>query len=363
MEDTTYNWESLLWVDTENPVAAPVSVEERNRVLPEEDVSKVVGLECSVCCDVVLYASTLQCLHMLCNNCAEDPRIPRCPHCQQEKKVKAVSHVASLVLARVSNLPDVHIARERIPSAALENPVPPPSTPPPLSRTTDAITAALRDDGIENPAEHLSEQRRLGRRERGHRRFRRNYTRSTEAPISSDSEDHVDPDQRQPNERSHSSDERQPEERPPSSDERQQPSYDAGLNVEQEDPTPGPSRQPQERQPSLEVRRSLAAEAAASRLAQMAGISAPPAAPAKADSMDEFDLLVQDATLTQETLFGGRPSRQDPATSFPADSSDGDESDASLDSMINYSQRTLRSGRQLIDGEPAPKRQKRAKRN
>ena len=370
LEDATYNWNSLLWNEPDAPV--PVLLGNRGQLHPDEDISRVVGLSCCVCFDVLLYAHTLECHHMLCSNCAVDPRVVRCPMCQCPKKVKALSNVGSLVLQRVEDMPSIRIEREPVPSAPLPQPpsltttataststttattssssttVIPSSTRTPANsrsnRNQEAINDLLRQDGIDDPDAYRAELMRQGRQEEGFQRTRRRYLPQRQlVPNERQDEDEVGRHEEDAAEVGH------------------QEEVEAEVGHHDEDEDDGHSKSAEDEDPfqndgprhgERETIRRMAAEAAGRRQEENATIP-------RAASMDEFDRLLADAEASQHEVYG-RSSQQQ--VSAPRANDDGSDSD---DSLFSYSQGTLRSGavrRPLIDGEGPSRGRKRSRR-
>jgi len=351
LEDT-HVWQTLDWNQPE-----PVRPENRHRVLPEEDVRRVVALTCLVCTDACLFASTLQCTHMICVNCAESRKIQDCPICRAPKKVVATSHVGSLVLERADEIPDIRIAREPAPperpltqhpsgpegentraSGSEGNASAAPTTGlqsrVARNRNDDAINAILREDGHEDPDRYRAQLRRQNRVPRPRAVYvRHGLSRAHQEDVRRESEVEDDPD----------------EEHPPADGHQE-----AAANTSPEDPD---GRQTEDRS----VLRSRAAEAAERRQAMNPGPSTSTEGqhevqPEREPSLDEFDRLLLSQIHAHPSLPAGSLS-QGANRAANDDESDDDED-------VVLSQRSLRNRRRpaFIDEHPPTRGRKRTRR-
>jgi len=143
-------------------------------------VHQVLEQQCQICRDSITHAATLWCGHMMCLNCVESHLLQKCPWCQAPLLVKALSNLMSISYDR--RVPIDQEMRDAIMTANADRP-----TTETQQRNHDAITAALRDNGVEDPEAFLEEQRRQGRR--GNRRLERRYTEGTSEPNIIDSQE------------------------------------------------------------------------------------------------------------------------------------------------------------------------------
>lgn len=361
LEDT-HVWDTVDW---DQP--PPVRPENRHRILPEEDVRRVVAQTCLVCTDQCLFASTLACTHMICVNCAENKAIKDCPICRAPKKVVATSHVGSLVLERAEDIPEIRIAREPAPSerpvvqqssgpdsanarpsgstgTASERNVAAAVAPPSAlrsrvarSRNEDAINSVLRDDGHEDPDRYRAELRRQNRT----RRPRGVYVRPG---LSQVDQDEV---------RRESEDEDDPEVPPADGPQEETASTFA------ED---GEGRQDDERT----LLRYRAAEAAERRQVRHPAASTATEAdhqvpPAREESMDEYDRLVHSQTYPHPSNPAASSSQ---GSTIAGQDADSDESDNVVLSQYSLRNRVPRRSWSFIDEPTTPPRgRKRARRH